>query len=70
MCRFIEKMRETSACASYPLVPPGTTMVPPLRSAFKECGHVAWPTESITASTREGSRAPAGNVSAAPNERA
>jgi hypothetical protein len=51
-------------------VAPDTTIVPPGRTARRECRHVASPTVSITASTRSGRRAPLSNAACAPRVRA
>ena len=47
-----------------------TTILPPGRSAFSEWLHVAWPTVSMTASTRSGNRLPDSNTWSAPSSRA
>ena len=58
-CR--KKIRFSSVVAGFgPDVAPEMTTVPPGRSDCSECDHVAAPTVSMTASTRSGSRAPAG----------
>jgi hypothetical protein len=67
-CR--KKTRLSSALGAWPLVAPQTTIVPPGRSDFSECDHVASPTVSSTTSTRSGSRSPLPNTASAPSSRA
>jgi hypothetical protein len=67
-CR--KKTRFSSAGGTPPLVAPQITIVPPGRSARSEWAQVASPTVSMTASTRSGSRAPAGNAWSAPSSMA
>jgi len=67
---WVKNTLVSSAGGASPLVAPQITIRPPGRSERMECCQVAWPTLSITTSTRSGSRAPAGNVWSAPSSMA
>jgi hypothetical protein len=53
-----------------PVVAPQVTTTPPGRSDLMLCDQVASPTDSITPSTRAGSRAPVSKAWSAPSARA
>src|SRR5580693_8240742 len=67
---WVKKIRVSSAGGASPLVAPQITIRPPGRRDRTECAQVAWPTVSITTSTRSGSRAPASKAWSAPSARA
>ena len=58
----VKKILVSSAGGASPLVAPEMTIRPPGLSDRTECAQVAWPTVSITTSTRSGSLAPAANT--------
>ena len=64
---WVKNTRVSSAGGASPLVAPQITMRPPGLSDRTECAQVAWPTVSMTTSTRSGSLAPAGNAWSAPS---
>ena len=64
---WVKKIRVSSAGGMSPLVAPEMTMRPPGLSERTEWDQVAWPTVSITTSTRSGSRAPVGKAWSAPS---
>ncbi len=60
MDSWVKKILVSSAGGMSPLVAPEMTMRPPGLSERTEWDQVAWPTVSMTTSTRSGSRAPVG----------
>ena len=62
-----KKTRVSSAGGASPDVAPQTSTEPPGRTERIEWAHVAWPTDSSTASTRAGRRAPVSTAPAAPS---
>ena len=67
---WVKKIRVSSAGGASPLVAPHITIRPPGLSERTEWAQVAWPTLSITTSTRSGSRSPVANTRSAPDSRA
>ena len=67
---WVKKIRVSSAGGASPLVAPQITIRPPGLRERTECAQVAWPTLSMTTSTRSGSRAPAEGLVGAELDRA
>ena len=67
---WVKKIRVSSAGGASPLVAPQITIRPPGLRDRTEWAQVAWPTVSITTSTRSGSRAPVSKAWSAPSSRA
>ena len=64
---WVKKILVSSAGGASPLVAPQITIRPPGLRERTECAQVAWPTLSMTTSTRSGSRAPDSKAWSAPS---